>query len=1473
MSEDGLCEKFVSMISIKGRSEKDIAALSGLTHKFPKVIQTFSHEDLLKITEFYKPHLAYVIEYDITSILQNLATKNILTNDEAKRFKAKEEREGRAGVESFISDIMKMDSVVLVSLWEALAEELVRFPSPNMTRILKEVTEGGPDLLMNIQASLQPTPIDARIKGLHDTHRGGVSESTRTLEDQASVGDPCTRAVGFETRYTELMVFKQFKRTYSERLHELEKTGRTHAELIEERTKEKCERIWTEQLFSKNPGSETDPHIIVVSGVAGIGKTTMVQKIMFDWARGTQYQRFAFVFMFKFRELNLLHTETEPQMFLTRLIVRHYKYLNDPRLTEILKKPESLLFIIDGLDEFKHKLDFTQEKLCSNPDDYFPVHTLVTSLVRRTLLKGCTVLITTRPTALETLDMERVDRFAEILGFFPEQRLMYFKKFFGDADQGSEAFQYVEENAILYTMCFNPSYCWIICSVLKSHFMTPEEERGAAPRTVTELFVMFLHNILTKHKREANDQREILVKLGKMAYYGVVNKTLVFYDKMEMSTFGLQPVLSSPFISGFLKEILQRESTLEHTTYTFYHLTIQEFMAACSFYLSSSGGIEELLEKLDSCEDGRFEILTRFLAGLARYSVFKTLEEVMGEFERKTAKQILEWVKKKAEEALRGRDKSEALRVCQWLYETQNKRLIRDTIGKDLKMDFRRTTLSPLDCAVLGSVISCCGELEELNLSETNLTPECMMRLAPGLICCRRVNLRYCDLTSTYCSALSSALSAPHSRLTELDLWKNKNMEDSGVNQLCEGLRSENCKLEKLNLSYCGLTSRCCSALSSALSAPHSRLTELNLSYNINMEDSGLDQLCEGLRSENCKLEKLNLYQCHLTSKSCSALSSALSSPHSRLTELDLSFNDNIGDSGVDQLCEGLRSENCKLEKLSLTWCGLTSRCCSALSSALSSPHSRLTELNLSYNNMEDSGVDQLCRGLRSENCKLEKLNLSHCGLTSRCCSALSSALSSPHSQLTELDLRGNNMEDSGVDQLCEGLRSENCKLEKLNLSWCYLTSRCCSALSSALSAPHSRLTELKLSDNNMEDSGVDQLCEGLRSENCKLEKLTLSECRLTSRCCSALSSALSAPHSRLTELDLSKNNMEDSGVDQLCEGLRSENCKLEKLNLFRCGLTSRCCSALCSALSSLHSRLTELNLRYNNMEDSGVDQLCEGLRSENCKLEKLNLWYCHLTSRCCSALSSALSSLHSRLTELNLSDNSNLEDSGVDQLCEGLKSENCKLEKLNLSDCRLTSRCCSALSSALCAPHLRLTELNLSSNNMEDSGVDQLCEGLRSENCKLEKLDLSSCHLTSRCSSALSSALSAPHSRLTELNLSDNINMEDSGVDQLCEGLKSENCKLEKLNLHDCGLTSRCSSSLSSVFSSPHSQLTELHLNFNKLGDLGAHQLCEGLRTANCKLETLWLVDNEISESEMKNLRSLQEELNRTGWQVDIKI
>ncbi|XP_039615821.1 NACHT, LRR and PYD domains-containing protein 3-like isoform X1 [Polypterus senegalus] len=894
MTAHGSNEKFISMVSKRGRRDEDVAALSGFTQKFPKIIESFSHEGLLKLTEYYKPQLVYVIEYDITSILQNMVTKNILTNSEAKIVKAQEQTEGRAGVESFINNMMKRDRVVLVSLWEALAEELVRFPSPNLTRILKEVTEGGCDLLQEIQDPF----VDIHIKDLYEIHKERVSESTRNLEHQPSSVDPQSRAADFETQYTELMVINQYRRTYNETHHELLKTGRTHAELIQERTKEKCERVWTEQLFRRSPGSESPPHIVVVSGVAGIGKTTMIQKIMFDWARGTQYQSFKFVFLFKFRELNLLDNADEPQMPLLRLIARHYKYLNDKRLKQILSNPGSLLFIFDGLDEYKHKLDFTQRQICSNPDGYFPVHILISSLVCQTLLKGCSILITSRPTALESLDMDRVDRFAEILGFFPEQRLMYFKKFFDNADLGSEAFQYVEENTILYTMCFNPSFCWIICSVLKSHFMTPEEERGVAPRTVTELFVMFLHNILTNHRRESEDQRGILVKLGKMAYYGVANKTYVFYDKFEMSAFGLRPDLTCSFLSGFLKEILQSESTLEYTTYTFFHLTLQEFIGACYFYLDPSGDIEDLLLQLDSCKDGRFEIFTHFLVGLARYCVFKTLGEILGDFQRKTAVRILEWLKQKAEQALLGNDKSEALRVCQWLSETQNKKLIRDAIGKDLKMDFSNTTLTHMDCAVLGSVIRCCGELQELNLSKSNLTPESIGKLAPCLTCCRCVKLPLCHISCGCCEALSMVLCNEQSNLTELHLEMHKR-SCSELHLVCDALRNSNCKVKKLRLDKCHLTSGCCAAISSVLCSKHSHLTELEVNFS-EMEHSGVCLLCDGLKNKNYKFEKLRLCPCGCTSDCCEALSLAVCAEHPHLTELELK-NINLEDSEVHQ--------------------------------------------------------------------------------------------------------------------------------------------------------------------------------------------------------------------------------------------------------------------------------------------------------------------------------------------------------------------------------------------------------------------------------------------------------------------------------------------------------------------------------------------------------------------------------------------
>uniref|UniRef100_A0A8C5HAF6 NACHT domain-containing protein n=1 Tax=Gouania willdenowi TaxID=441366 RepID=A0A8C5HAF6_GOUWI len=61
-------------------------------------------------------------------------------------------------------------------------------------------------------------------------------------------------------------------------------------------------------------------------------------------------------------------------------------------------------------------------------------------------------------------------------------------------------------------------------------------------------------------------------------------------------------------------------------------------------------------------------------------------------------------------------------------------------------------------------------------------------------------------------------------------------------------------------------------------------------------------------------------------------------------------------------------------KKVKLSFCGLSKRSCAALSSVLSSQSSSVKHLDLSNNDLQDSGVKLLCEGLKSPHCKLDYL-------------------------------------------------------------------------------------------------------------------------------------------------------------------------------------------------------------------------------------------------------------------------------------------------------------------------------------------------------------------------------------------------------------------------------------------------------------------------------------------------------------------
>ncbi|XP_074499188.1 protein NLRC3-like isoform X2 [Sebastes fasciatus] len=812
-------------------------------------------------------------------------------------------------------------------------------------------------------------------------------------------------------------------------------------------------------IFKALPDQRGHIRVVLTNGVAGVGKTFSVQKFTLDWAEGLENQDVSLVILLSFRELNLIRDEQYSLLMLLHVFHPTLKKITAEKLAVC-----KVLFIFDGLDESRLSLDFHNNEVVSDVTQKSSVNVLLTNLIEGNLLPSALVWITSRPAAANQIPPACVDRVTEVRGFADAQKEEYFRRRVSDEELSSRIISHIKTSRSLHIMCLIPVFCWITATVL-DHMLTTDQ-RGELPKTLTDLYSHFLL-IQTKRKKQKYGEghetspqelteadRKVLLKLGRLAFEHLEKGNLLFYQE-DLERCGLD-VTEALVYSGLCTEIFKRECVIfQKTVYCFVHLSIQEFLAAVyMFHCYTNSNTEVLkdflgekyvhstldvflkraMKKSLKSKNGHLDLFVRFLHGLSLDSNQKLLGGLLGQTDNspEIIRRIINNLKAmNMYDTKTSPDRS--INIFHCLTE-MNDHSVHQEIQEFLKSENRsEKKLSEIHCSALAYMLQMSEEvLDELDLKKYNTTKEGRQRLIPAVRNCRKALLSDCGLSGTHCEVVASALKSNPSHLRELDLSYNINLPDSGVKYLFGGLKSPNCRLETLRLFGCSLSEIRCASLVSALKSNPSHLRVLQLSHN-KLQDSGVKLMCGFLESPHCRLETLRLSWCSLSEISCAPLASALRSNPSHLRELELS-NNKLQDSGVTPMCGFLESPHCRLETLRLSGCSLSEISCASLASALKSNPSHLGELQLSENKLQDSGVKLLCGFLESPHCRLETMRLSGCWLSEISCAALASALKFNPSHLRELQLSENNLKGSGVKVLCDLVKSPNCRLE--TMSW-----------------------------------------------------------------------------------------------------------------------------------------------------------------------------------------------------------------------------------------------------------------------------------------------------------------------------------------------------------------------------------------------------------------------------------------------------
>ena len=730
--------------------------------------------------------------------------------------------------------------------------------------------------------------------------------------------------------------------------------------------------------------SDKQPHLILIEGAPGVGKTTFSGEFCHEWSQGKLLSDHKLLVLLPLRDNRVKSARNVSDLF------------QHPQLQQAIAEQvessggEGVALWLEAWDELQEN---KRQK-----------SSVFLDLVHGRVLPKATVIVTSRPWATHNLKATSsgIDQHIEIISTPTIQFIRILSQDKVRPDVRAKLRDYVDKNPSVKAAMHTPVTADIVAEV----FQWSQDTESPPPRTTTQLYARYTCKLLSGKaegqkpgrmgslEEVAAERKGGFLKMCRLAWEGIIKQQLTFSSDVVAALGG-----DTLGLTHKVRELHGGEDG--QFSYHFIHLTLQEFLSAYHITQLPQDKQDQVIR--EHIEISHLNMVVRFYFGLTQPNHFTSamISEHLSDFGQATA--------------------------YHWLFEAGDG--VPEKLGSNKEVSVRSSySWNPLDYYAVGHCISRYQFQWKLVFSSASMGDEGFEMICKGMASNTKTthsgeiegDFSGNDITSdglkwfleipiqllqqmkkldfgdneldgpalnTFCGAIPNL-----THLQVLTLYENP-IGKGGAVEVLKSLYHYKTPLKELDLEDTGVGEEDCAQLALLID-----LEVLDISDN-SLSSNSVASIMEG-QLQNSTIQKLQMGDSHLSEENCVSLSSLL------------------------------QQSVCQLRKLSIIACDIGGEGAVHLGTGLTNNHS-LTTLKILHNPIGDIGAAAL-GDMITDNTVLETLIMDNCEITSQGFVQLAAGLIS-NTSLKTLWLGGNHCGMEGAKAICNMLK-ENKTLQKLDL-------------------------------------------------------------------------------------------------------------------------------------------------------------------------------------------------------------------------------------------------------------------------------------------------------------------------------------------------------------------------------------------------------------------------------------------------------